>query len=89
MIHLNISIDGRVQGVGFRFTARNQARNLNIYGFIKNLCDGSVYIEAEGQPEQINEFVSWCYKGPPGARVTNVKIEEGKLNNFKYFEIKH
>ena len=87
--HLNIRIEGRVQGVGFRFVARNEAKKRNLKGFVRNECDGTVYIEAEGTHEQLSDFISWCYKGPPAARVTNVKIEEGTLKKFSYFDINH
>ncbi len=87
--HLNLRIEGRVQGVGFRFVSRNQARKYNIKGFVRNECDGTVYIEAEGNPEQLSDFIKWCYEGPPAARVTNIKIEEGKLQNFSIFDIRH
>ena len=87
--HLNIKIEGRVQGVGFRFVARNEARKRKIKGFIRNECDGSVYIEAEGSSEQLNDFISWCHNGPPAAMVTNVEIEEDKLKNFSFFDIRH
>jgi len=87
--HLNIRIDGRVQGVGFRFIARNEARKRQLKGFVRNDCDGTVYIEAEGTPEQLSDFIKWCYDGPPAARVTNIKIEEDKLKNFSVFDIRH
>ena len=88
-IHLNIKIEGRVQGVGFRYIARNQARLLNVKGFVKNECDGTVYIEAEGTTEQISDFIKWCHEGPPTAMVTNVKIKEGEFRNYSFFDIKY
>ena len=59
-----IQVTGKVQGVGFRWSAAIEARSLGITGFVKNLPDGNVYIEAEGSIEQLNTFVEWCRQGP-------------------------
>lgn len=85
--HINISIHGMVQGVGFRFFAKNQARILGIKGFVKNMRDGTVYIEAEGNPVQLNEYIKACKKGPSSARVTNVETIEDKVKNFVHFDV--
>jgi acylphosphatase len=87
MKHLNITISGRVQGVGFRFSARNAANLYGIKGNIKNLINGDVYIEAEGNEEQLNQFIKWCYNGPKFANIENIYIEEDVLKKFKYFDI--
>ena len=47
---LAITVKGRVQGVGFRFSTVREAEELGIKGFVENRMDGSVYIEAEGEP---------------------------------------
>ena len=86
--HLDITISGRVQGVGFRYSARQKARNLGLMGFVKNTHDGSVYIEVEGEPGNIKEFVYWCNQGPSSARVKTVDTSEANVKNFKTFEIK-
>lgn len=88
-IHKNITIKGRVQGVGFRFTARTMAISLGVKGFVKNLYNGDVYIEAEGTQIQLQHFIAWCYKGPNYAYIEDVIIEEGELEDFKYFDITH
>ena len=64
MYYIKSTISGRVQGVGFRHSARSNARYHGITGFVKNKPDGSVYIEAEGSRNQLDEFVEWCKKGP-------------------------
>jgi acylphosphatase len=89
MKHLNITISGKVQGVGFRFSARNAANLYGIKGNVKNLINGNVYIEAEGNLEQLNLFITWCYKGPGYAKVENIEIEEDSLKMFKFFDIIH
>ena len=85
--HKNISVFGRVQGVGFRFSAKLQADQLGIKGVIRNEDDGSVYIEAEGEKENVEKFITWCYEGPGFAKVEKINIEEGKIQKFVSFEI--
>ena len=88
-IHKNITVIGRVQGVGFRFACRNMANSLGIKGFVKNLYDGNVYIEAEGTELQLRHFIDWCYKGPSYANVSDLIESEDTVKGFKYFDIVH
>lgn len=85
--HLNISVYGRVQGVFYRASAMDAADQLNIKGFARNEKDGTVYIEAEGEEDDLREFVSWCYKGPAKAKVDRVATEEASMKNFTKFSI--
>ena len=82
-----IHIMGRVQGVGFRWSAANEARNRNIKGYVKNLSDGSVYLEAEGSLIQLNIFVDWCKKGPAFGSVESVTIDTSPPVNYLDFRI--
>lgn len=86
MKHINITIFGLVQGVGFRNAAKYQARYLGINGFVQNKMDGTVYIEAEGDSYALDEFVKWCRKGPSFAQVEELKVNEGEMRNFSTFE---
>ena len=85
--HINLTIRGRVHGVGFRFSCMEAAYKYNIYGYVKNRSDGSVYVEAEGNEDVLEEFKDWCKKGPVWARVRDVEISEGELKNYNSFEI--
>ena len=87
--HVEITVRGRVQGVGFRFSARNMAQLLGIKGFVRNQEDGSVYIEAEGVENQLNQFIYWCHTGPHHAYVEDVSIVKGEIKGFSYFDITH
>jgi acylphosphatase len=82
-----IHVSGRVQGVGFRWSAANEARMRGINGFIKNLSDGSVYIEAEGFKEQLNSYVDWCKKGPGYSIVESVIAEPFPPVHYTDFRI--
>ena len=80
-----ITVYGRVQGVGFRYYTKLKADSLGILGFVKNQPDGSVYIEAEGEADAINELIALCRKGPPLARVINMKVADTESSGFKSF----
>lgn len=85
--HFNIQVFGLVQGVFFRATAKEQADKLEIKGFAENMPDGSVYIEAEGEESDLNQFIKWCHQGPSMAKVEIVEISESINKNFQEFEI--
>jgi acylphosphatase len=55
---------------------------------VKNLHDGSVYIEAEGEEENLDQFILWCHQGPNWARVDHVNIQNSQVQDYKDFSIK-
>ena len=73
MKNLIVKIYGDVQGVGFRDEAYWTARKMHVAGFVMNDPDGSVYIEAEGEEEDLHTFLTWCRKGPITAKVSRVE----------------
>jgi len=56
--HETVFFSGRVQGVGFRYTALQVAKEFEVSGWVKNMADGRVHLEAEGAPETIKAFVA-------------------------------
>ena len=82
-----IHVTGQVQGVGFRWSAVREARNRGIKGFVKNLSDGSVYIEAEGSMKQLTTFVEWCKKGPNFGYVDSVIVDTFPPADYTDFRI--
>jgi acylphosphatase len=72
---LRARVRGRVQGVGFRYSAIREARRLGVRGTVCNLSDGSVEVVAEGGFDRLERFLAWLGKGPPGARVQDVQVE--------------
>jgi acylphosphatase len=68
-------ISGRVQGVGFRYFTARRARRLGLAGFVRNLPDGRVEVEALGDPGVLQEFVAALRQGPPGASVRDVTVD--------------
>jgi len=82
-----IRVYGRVQGVGFRYSAVRVAQSHGIKGFVKNLPDGSVFIEAEGSEKQLNTFLVWCRKGPSHSYVESVTFDSLPPFGHKEFRI--
>ena len=82
-------IEGRVQGVGFRSSCSRRAIELGLKGWVRNLNDGSVEVQVEGAPLAISELRAWCEKGPPGARVLNVKPSQLPVTGNDWFEIRY
>jgi len=80
-----LNIYGRVQGVGFRFYTHKKANELNILGFVKNQTDGSVYVEAEGDEDHLEQFIYWCEAGPSWARVTKVDRQNIPVTGYDGF----
>lgn len=83
-----IKVSGKVQGVFYRASTKNQADALGILGFVRNEPDGSVYIEAEAEEAILNRFIDWCRQGPPMAGVEQCDVLEKEPGRFKYFEIR-
>ena len=69
----SLSVYGRVQGVGFRYSARNEAVRLNLAGWVRNDWDGSVKIFVQGQEELLEIFLKWLSQGPPMSYVQEVR----------------
>lgn len=85
--HYKIKVLGRVQGVWFRKYAQDSARNFNLTGSVKNQQDGSVYIEAEGEEQNLNSFIEWLHEGSPLSEVKEVIWEAGLPNHYADFKI--
>jgi acylphosphatase len=67
-------VTGRVQGVGFRWSAVREARQLGLRGWVRNADDGSVEVEAEGDPSALADFLAWLRRGPVGAFVSDIEV---------------
>lgn len=85
--HKSFHIKGKVQGVGYRFSCLEKANKNKILGFVTNRKDGSVYVEAEGLEQDLNNFKEWLENGPAWARVQQVDETSGQVRDFKSFEI--
>ncbi|KJR41870.1 acylphosphatase [Candidatus Magnetoovum chiemensis] len=89
-IRAYLIIEGRVQGVGFRYFTRDAARKNKIYGWVRNCFDGTVEAVFEGDKIDVEKTVAECYKGPYGSIVTNIKLQwQPYRDEFSGFSIKH
>ena len=84
---IRVKIEGQVQGVFFRQSTQEKARELGIKGSVKHCDDASVEIIATGTKEQLDKLVAWCWEGPPKAKVINVGTQELSLQQFYNFSI--
>lgn len=89
MIHKNIRVKGKVQGVYYRASTADMAKSLGLKGFVLNEPSGSVYMETEGDEQQVNQLIEWARKGPPRANVESLEITDGELVGFTSFEIRY
>ncbi len=80
---------GKVQGVWFRDSTRKEARKLNVVGWVKNMPDGTVYLEAEGAEENLKELERWLHVGSPMSRVNRIELEWTEpTGEYSMFEMK-
>jgi acylphosphatase len=85
MITVHLLIEGEVQGVFYRATAKEMADKSGITGWIKNTWEGNVEAMITGNETSVQKFIDWCWQGPKKANVTNVTVtkkEETSFNNF-------
>ena len=69
---LHLVIHGRVQGVFFRESMRQQAVQLNVNGWARNQADGTVEAVIQGSAESVSKLLEWAQRGPPLAKVTRI-----------------
>lgn len=86
--HAHVYVSGRVQGVFFRATTRDTAREHGVDGWVKNLADGRVEAVFEGPEEAVEAMVEFCHEGSPQARVDDVAVEYGEPEGHEGFEIR-
>jgi acylphosphatase len=86
MISLQVFYEGRVQGVGFRFTVRHIAKGFDVTGWVRNRRDGSVEAIVAGANDAVEHIVAWAKRGPAHAVVTDVEVSDDS-GNFAGFEM--
>jgi acylphosphatase len=84
---LKAVIKGEVQGVGFRWAVQRQAGRLGLTGYAENLPDGSVRVEAEGEPDRLDQLEAFLHQGPQWAEVAAVDSQrQSATGEFHQFE---
>lgn len=74
-VKAKLKVVGRVQGVFYRVSTREKARELDLKGWVRNRRDGSVEVFALGSRGELEKLVDWCKVGPAGAAVDRVDVE--------------
>ena len=87
LARLHLLVSGRVQGVGFRFSAYDEAKELALAGWVRNLESGEVEIVVEGSRENLQMLAAWAHLGPSSAHVTAVREDwldfTGEFTEFR------
>jgi len=87
LVARRLIVTGRVQGVGFRYFTRDAARLDGLRGTVRNLDDGRVEVEVEGDVEAVLRFERTIRRGSPGSRVDDVSVHEsppsGRFHDFR------
>ncbi|CAM3833002.1 acylphosphatase [Alkalicoccus chagannorensis] len=90
MKRYDITVTGKVQGVGFRYFAQMEAKHHDLTGWVRNELDGSVRAEAQGEEENLHAFISALAKARYPAQVDDViPLDIDTVNSEKSFRIRH
>lgn len=85
---VHVFVTGRVQGVTYRASTRETARERGVAGWVRNLDDGRVEAVFEGPPEAVDSMVEWCHEGPARANVTGVETSSEPPEGRSGFEVR-
>lgn len=88
LIQAHVFISGRVQGVGYRFSAEQMALQLGLKGWVRNLADGRVEAVFEGEKEVVDRMIQWCHQGSPASIVKEVSIAYSPVEGLNQFEVR-
>lgn len=87
-IQVRVRVSGRVQGVSYRAYAIEQAKLLDLVGWVRNLPDGRVEAVVQGEATAVDQMIAWTQKGSPNAKVDLVQVEPEPLEPFEGFELR-
>ncbi len=89
-VRAHVFVKGRVQGVLFRYTTKEEANLRAVKGWARNLEDGRVEAVFEGAREKVDEMIEFCHYGPPAAKISSVTVTWGEYTGeFKGFSIRY
>ncbi|GMV98379.1 MAG: acylphosphatase [Phycisphaerae bacterium] len=87
-VRRTVWFSGHVQGVGFRYTARNLARGFAVSGYVRNLPDGRVELVAEGSPSEVDRFVQSVEQAMTGYVRETRSVDGPASGDFESFGIR-
>ena len=89
MVARRIEVHGRVQGVFFRVSTRDEAERLGLVGWVRNARDGSVEVWAEGRADAVRQLETWIEDGgPPQARVERIQRDDVPIGQYESFDVR-
>jgi acylphosphatase len=88
VIRRRVTVHGRVQGVGFRYSVARAAQSRGLAGWVSNRWDGTVEAVFEGDPEAVESLVRFCREGPRGAVVDRVDVVEEEPEGLARFAVR-
>jgi acylphosphatase len=89
-INVHVLISGKVQGVWFRASTKQIAKQLGLAGWVRNTPNGCVEAVFEGDEKLIKKIIEWCHRGPPLSKVINVEVKnQESTNGFDGFSIRY
>jgi acylphosphatase len=88
MTSVRVKINGHVQGVGFRYAMRVEARRRGVAGWVRNRRDGSVEALLQGEADAVRALIDWARQGPPGACVCEVRSDPASDALAQGFEMR-
>lgn len=87
-VAIRATVEGQVQGVGFREATLWRARELRVLGWVRNSEDGTVQVHAEGQPDAVEQLTTFLHDGPRHAQVAEVSVEQVRVEGHEQFAIR-
>jgi acylphosphatase len=88
-VRVRILIEGRLQGANFRLNTQSRAHQLGLFGFIRNLSDGRIEIEAQGDEDKVEEMLSWCQEEPHSSQIRSILFRHDEpINRYSDFEVR-
>jgi acylphosphatase len=86
VVRRKVVVSGRVQGVFFRASCRDEATSAGVAGWVSNEPDGTVKAVFEGEADAVDRLIAWCRQGPPQADVDDVTVTEEQPEGLQGFQ---
>jgi acylphosphatase len=85
-----VLIEGRLQGVNFRYQAQKQGQKLGLVGFVRHLSDGRIEIEMQGEKEQVDKMLEWCQQEPHSSQIRSIlfRYDEEPSRSYTDFSVR-